>query len=75
MIPLAESAGGNLVYLDPATGAVYFWNHEVDSGDAKVADSFPQFIAMLEKFDLEPIKLEPGQVKNIWVNPNFKPEF
>src|SRR5882762_7869503 len=28
MLQFAESAGGNLIYLDPANGAVYFWDHE-----------------------------------------------
>ena len=75
MLPFAEAAGGNLIYLDPEDWTVHFWDHEVDSGDAKVADSFDQFLSILNKFDIDAIKLKPGQLKRIRVNPEFKPKF
>jgi len=75
MLPFAEAAGGNLIYLDPANGAVHFWDHEIDSGDAKVANSFDQFLSILDKFDIDRIKLKSSQVKKVMVNPNFKPKF
>jgi hypothetical protein len=75
MLPFAEASCGNLVYMNPAKGTIYFWDHEIDSWDVKVADSFEEFLAMLERFDNSQINLKPGQVKRIWVDPNFKPEF
>ncbi len=75
MLPIAWATGGNFVYLNPASGAVYFWDHENDSTDMKLADSFEGFIAALKRFESEQIKLKPGQVKKVWVNPNFKPKF
>lgn len=75
MLPFAEATGGNLIYMDAADGTIYFWDHEVDSGDVRIADSFDKFLRMLEKFDINQIKLKPGQVKRIWGDPNFRPEF
>lgn len=75
MLPFAKSAGGNFLYLDPLRGSVYFWNHELEDEDIKVANSFSEFLGMLEDFDVDQIKLIPGQVKKVWIDPNFKPRF
>ena len=75
MLPFAKSAGGNLVYLDPLTGGVYFWDHELDDEDVKVANTFSEFLGMLEGLDIDQIKLKPGQVKKVWVDPDFRPQF
>jgi len=75
MLPFAEDDVGNFMYLNPANGAIHFWDHEVDDAEPKVADSFEEFLTMLEKFDIDQIKLKPGQVKRVWVDPNFKPEY
>lgn len=74
-LPIARASGGNFVYLDPASGVVYFWDHEIDDTDIKLADSFEGFLAKLHPFDASQVKLKPGQVKKVWVNPNFKPKF
>ena len=75
MLPFARAAGGNLIYLDAVRGTVHFWDHEGDSYDVKVANSFEEFLVLLEQFDLDHIKLKPGQVKKVRVNPDFKPKF
>src|SRR6266478_4429094 len=70
VIPIAYASCGNLVYISPQSGAVYFWNHEDNSADVKLADSFDAFLAALERFNADQIKLEPGQVKKVWVSPD-----
>ena len=75
MLPFASSSGGNLIYLDPKLATIHYWDHEDDSCDVKVANSFDEFLALLEKFDLQQIKLKPKQVKKVRVNPDFKPKF
>src|SRR5579862_581824 len=75
MLPFAEAEGGDYIYLNPADGTIHFWDHEVDEADPKVANSFDDFLTMLEKFDIDEIKLKPGQVKRAWIDPNFKPEY
>jgi hypothetical protein len=74
-LAVARASGGNFVYLDPASGVVYFWDHEIEGTDIRLAGSFGEFLAMLQPSDVNQIKLKPGQVKKIWGNPDFKPEF
>lgn len=74
-LPIAYATAGNLVYLDPSSEAVYFWDHEIDSTNIRLADSFDAFLEKLQPFSIDQVKLKPGQVKKIWVNPNFKPKF
>jgi hypothetical protein len=75
VLPVARATSGNIVYLVPASGAIYFWDHENDAGDIKLADSFDDFLSMLQRFDVQQVKLKPEQVSKVWVNPNFKPKF
>jgi hypothetical protein len=74
-ILFAEDDCGNYFYLKPKTGAVHFWDHEVEDGDEQVADDVAAFVEKLKPFDSTSVKLAPGQVKRVWVNPSFKPEF
>lgn len=70
--PVAVSAGGNYVILDEDQGgAVFFWDHEVEGGVSKLADSFGAFLDMIEPFDASAIKLDRGQVKRAWIDPDF----
>jgi hypothetical protein len=73
-LPFARASGGNFVYLNPADDSVYFWDHEQADGDIRLADSFHRFLDTLQPRTPTP-KLKPGQVKRIWSDPNFKPEF
>jgi hypothetical protein len=74
--PVASSAGGNYVLLDQAqSGGIFFWDHEVEGGVTKVADTFNDFLAMLEPFDISNVKIEPGRVKSAWIDPDFLKEF
>jgi SMI1 / KNR4 family (SUKH-1) len=73
-LPIARASGGNFVYLNPADESVYFWDHEQADGDIQLAVSFDRFLDSLQPKVQTP-KLERGQVKRIWSDPNFKPEF
>ncbi|MCX7587063.1 SMI1/KNR4 family protein [Phenylobacterium sp. 58.2.17] len=74
-IPVAEDGCGNYVWLDPDSGAAFFWDHEIDGPSECIAKDFDEFIAKLRPFDPTTVKLSPGQVKHVWVHPDFKPEF
>ena len=74
LLPFGEDDSGNFVCISADDHRVYFWDHEIDN-DKVVAESFADFLRKLEPFDLSSVKLQPGQVKRVWVNPNFKPEF
>ncbi|WP_336977639.1 SMI1/KNR4 family protein [Altererythrobacter fulvus] len=75
VIPLAEDDCGNHFYIEPSTGAVHFWDHELDGLDELVAEDVDAFVEKLMPFDARAVALDPGQVKRVWVNPSFKPEF
>lgn len=72
MLPIASDDCGNFVYLNPKDNAIYFWDHEVAATIHKLADSFTRFLAILKPFDGSQIKLKPGQVKSVWIDPDFK---
>lgn len=83
--PIAHAEGGNYVCLVSGKKAgVYYWEHENEAEEgypatfenmSKVADTFSDFFKSLKKFDITKIKLKPGQVTKVWVDPDFKPEF
>lgn len=74
--PIASSEGGNYVLLDQGQGgAIFFWDHEVEGGIWKLADSFDEFLDMIEPFDASAIKPAPGQVKSAWIDPDFLKQF
>ena len=75
VIPLAEDDCGNYFYVEPSTGSVYFWDHELEGTDERVAENAQSFANKLMPFDASAIKLAPGQVISAWVDPSFKPEF
>jgi hypothetical protein len=72
--PIAWASCGNYVLLDEGEGGkVYFWDHEFeDENITELADSFDSFLSVLEPFDRNSIKLKPGQVKSVWIDPEFK---
>jgi len=74
-IPLAEDGCGNYFYVSLRSGGVFFWDHEIDDGDTKVASTLAEFVSALAPFDASAVKLAPGQVIYAWVDPTFKPEF
>lgn len=69
--PIAWAEGGNYVFIDAASGAVYFWDHEQPTPPVQMASDFAAFVEMLEPFDPSSIKLKPGQVKSAWIDPDF----
>lgn len=73
--PIALSEGGNYVVLDQGQGgAIFFWDHEIDEF-SQIADSFTEFLELIEPFDERSIKLAPGQVKSAWIDPDFLKRF
>jgi hypothetical protein len=75
VVPLAEDGCGNFFYVDPKSGGVHFWDHELDGPDELVAADLNGFLEKLAQFDAAQFKLAPGQVRSAWVNPDFKPKF
>jgi hypothetical protein len=70
-VPFAEDDCGNL-FTQTQNGSVCFWDHETDDLTV-IAASWTEFASGC----VEPkeVKLQPGQVKRVWVDPNFKPKF
>lgn len=74
--PVAVSAGGNYVILDQDQGgAIFFWDHEVEGGISKLADSFGAFLDMIEPFDTSAFKPALGQVRRAWIDSDFLKQF
>jgi hypothetical protein len=70
--PVAWADGGNYVFVnEDKGGAVFFWDHEVPENIVQLAPNFGQFLDLLEPLDIRKIKLKPGQVKKVWVDPEF----
>lgn len=91
MLPIAESAGGNLICLS-LTGddenSVYFWEHEMESDEGepprednleKIADSFADLLENLD--DESDLANNPDVIRMVatgkvtFSDPDFKPEF
>ena len=73
--PIASGGGGDYIYIRQSDKSVFYWNHEIEDGDFKLASSFGDFLANLKPFDTSSIQLKPEQVKSSWVDPDFKPKF
>ncbi len=71
-IAVAWAEGGNYVCLDlDSGGEVFFWDHELPSDQLRLAKDWNGFLQMLQPFDVSKIELKPGQVKKVWVDPDF----
>ncbi len=71
-LPVAWAEGGNYVFIDVASRAVYFWDHEQPIPPVRIASDFAAFIEMLEPFDPGSVELKPGQVISAWIDPEFR---
>ncbi len=70
--PVAWADGGDFVFIDEGrNGSIFYLNHEVFNDHTKLADNFDAFLDLLEPFDVRSIELKPGQVKKVWVDPEF----
>jgi len=70
--PIAWAEGGNYVLINQAAGGgVFFWDHERPDNLIRLTDSFFAFLELLQPFDVNTIKLKPGQVKKAWIDPDF----
>ncbi len=74
MWPVARAEGGNYVLLDLSAGeAVKYWDHE--TGElALVAANFRAFLSLLRPFDPSQVELDPEDVIDVWVDPEFRKE-
>jgi len=66
-VPIAEDGSGNIVAVSPG-GSVCFWDHETDEL-LVIASSWEEFASGC--VTPEPVKLEPGQIKSAWIDPDF----
>lgn len=70
--PVAWAEGGNFILMNQAAqGEILFWDHELPEEMLKIADSFDHFLDSLKPFDINSVKLKPGQVQKAWIDPNF----
>jgi hypothetical protein len=70
--PVAEDGLGNYVFIDEGKdGAVFFWDHYPSEESIQLATNFAAFLGLLDPFDIKSIKLKPGQVKRVWLDPEF----
>jgi hypothetical protein len=70
--PIAYDSCGNFVLVDEGRkGVVVFWNHELPDDMITLATDFAEFLEQLQPFDQSSVKLEPGQVKSVWIDPEF----
>jgi len=72
--PIAWASCGNYVLINQSEGrAVYFWDHELTENEKcfKLANNFNSFIQLLMPFDINSVQLKPGQVQNVWIDPDF----
>lgn len=85
VIPIADAACGNIVCLSLINEkkGVYFWDHELEDEEENLpswknmfylAESFKDFMNKLRRFNPDEIELEPGQVLEVWVDPEFLKE-
>jgi hypothetical protein len=69
--PVAWAEGGNYIFVDEGkNGVVCFWDHETAEATS-LAVTFGDFLDLLQPFDPSTVKLKPGQVKRIWIDPEF----
>ena len=80
IISIGDAVGGNRICLSlrgADYGNVFFWDHELESDRdpalalANLAPSFDVFLASLQRFNAHRVPLKPGQVKKVWINPEF----
>ncbi|QDT46829.1 SMI1 / KNR4 family protein [Symmachiella dynata] len=72
--PFAWAEGGNDMVIDMGKdGAVLFWDHET-AEVTKIANDFNEFLSLLLRFNIDDVKLDPGQVTNSWIDPDFLKE-
>jgi hypothetical protein len=74
VVPIGFDDGGNYFYA-LENGAIWFWDHEVQDGEIKIADSFQDFLNMLEPFDQTKISVNNDDIEIVSLDKNWKPEF
>jgi hypothetical protein len=61
-----DSCGNYFLLL--SSGSIAFWDHETDI-EAVLSPNLQEFLNGLTS--LGPIEMKPGQVKKVWINPDF----
>lgn len=78
VLPVAWAECGDYVCLNLENGEVYFWDHEAPITRKrwrKLSGSFDEFLNSLSPFDAGNVTLKPGQVREVWVDPEFRKKF
>jgi hypothetical protein len=84
MLAIAYAGGGDLVCLRTSDGSVYLWDHEREAGEgeepryenmARLASSFPEFLAQLQPYRATDFPTNPSQVKSVKLKPGFQEKF
>ena len=83
-LPIAHAEGGNLVGIGMSgdnTNKIFFWDHEGEELDESkkstnkniylLSDTLNSFLTNIEPFSIKDIKLRPGQVKSVWIDPEM----
>lgn len=76
ILPVAYAEGGNYLCIaisGPTVGSIYFFDHECHGSEAltAIAPGFNAFLEKIEPFNPKSVRLKPGQVKKVWINPVF----
>ncbi|PCE34001.1 hypothetical protein BZL54_02310 [Burkholderia ubonensis subsp. mesacidophila] len=75
-VPIAHASGGNYVCMSMKGnefGSIYFFDHEIpgENAFAKVALNISQFLDMLRPFSVDDVRLDPNDVGEVWIAPDF----
>ena len=82
LLPVAAAVGGNLICLriqDPHHGAVYFWDHELETTGRRseqavleeLSDSFSAFAQSLRPLGDDEVQYRQEDVIEAWIDPEF----
>jgi hypothetical protein len=70
-IRFAEDGCGNCFTVSKSDGRIWFWDHETGNS-ILMAPNLTAFLVALTK--MPEVELEPGQVKSVWIDPEFMKE-
>lgn len=82
-VPIADVEGGNVICMNLSTeksGYIYLWDHELELLYGEritvdnmyfVAESFTEFLCMIERHNPKNEKLSDYKVLEVYVNPEF----
>lgn len=73
--PIAYDSSGNYIVIDEGnSGAVLFWDHEIENGTTKLSSGFLDFLNLLEPI-IEPPVIKTGRAHVLSKHPDFEKIF